>query len=92
MKEALGHGLALHQPHGARIAVRQYLLGILRGNLRKARGDDGDRLIPTHALEAPLALLADAAHGVQQPIGVVGPLRIARNLGAKHAGGGRMRR
>ena len=91
VEEAHGHRFALHQSHGSRIAVRQNPLRILGRDRRKAAGDGGNGLLPADPLEAPFSLLADAPHGIQQTIGVVGALGVAGNLGAQHAGGGGMR-
>ena len=48
------------------------------------------RLVPADAFELAFALLADAAHRMQQAVRVVGALGVARHLGAQHAGRGRV--
>ena len=50
------------------------------------RGDVVQRLVPGHRLEPARALGADAPQRLQQALGVVGALGVARDLGAQHAG------
>ena len=91
VEEAGGNALALHLAHRARIAVGQDGAGVVRGNGLQPGGDVGQRLVPAHGHElarAALAFGADALHGLQQPLGVVGALGIARHLGAQHTAGG----
>src|ERR1022692_831525 len=88
MEEALGHRLALHQPHGSGVAIGQDLLRIVRGDGAEASRDRRDGFVPTDSLEAPFPLLANPAQRMQQPIRVIGSFRIARHLGTERAGGG----
>ena len=91
VKEPLGHRLPLDQAHRAGIAVGQDLFRVIGRNGRESIPDAGDGLVPADAFETALALRSHAPQRMDQPIGVVGALRIARDLGAQHAGGGRMR-
>jgi hypothetical protein len=52
-------------------------LRIAQGDLAQARCNGGDGLVPADAFELALALLAHAAHGVQQAVLVIGALGIA---------------
>ncbi len=88
MEETLGHGLALHQPHGSGVAIGQHLLRIVRGDGGKASRDRRDGFVPGDSLETPFPLLANPAQRMQQPIRVIGSLGVARHLGTEHAGGG----
>ncbi len=90
VEEAGRHRLALQQAHGAAIAVGQDGFRRPRGDGLEAAGDGGQRLVPADALELALALLAHPAQRMQQALGVVGALRVARHLGAQHAGRGGM--
>jgi hypothetical protein len=94
VEETPVHRLALHQAHGAGIAVGQDGLGASRARRHdaQARGDVVERLVPAHGLEAALALGADAAQRLQQALRVRAALQVARHLGAQHAPGVRMRR
>ncbi|MCY1221265.1 hypothetical protein D9M72_333130 [compost metagenome] len=85
VEEARGHALALHQPHGAGVAVRHDRLRIARGDRLQAGGDGVQRLLPGDRRELAFALPADALHRRQQPVRVVGALGVARHLGAQHA-------
>ena len=86
------HRLALHQPHGAGVAVGQDGLRVACGDGCQPGGDFMERRIPADRLEAPLALGAGAAQRRQDALGVVRALGVARDLGAQHAVGGRVRR
>ena len=90
MKEALRHGLALHQSHGSGIAIGEDLLRIDRGDGGEPRRDRRDGFLPADSLEAPFPLLANTAQRMQQSIRVIGPFGIARHLGTEDAGGGAM--
>nr|GEU28155.1 hypothetical protein [Tanacetum cinerariifolium] len=90
VEEPRRHRLALHQPHGAAIAVRQDGFGIARGNRFQAVGNRAQRLVPADALELAFALGAHAAQRIQQAFVVVGALGVARDLGAQHASRGGM--
>ncbi len=85
VKEARRHALALHQPHGARIAVWQDGLRVARGDGGQAGGHGVQRLVPGNRLELAFALAADPLHWREQAVGVVSALRVARDLGAQHA-------
>ncbi|MCY1227605.1 hypothetical protein D9M72_398820 [compost metagenome] len=85
VEEACGHALALHQAHGAGIAVRHDGLRIARGDGLQARGDGIERFVPGNRRELALALPADALHRRQQAVGMVGAFGVARYLGAQHA-------
>ena len=90
VEEARRHRLALHQSHGAAIAVRQDRLRRAAGDIAQLIGDLAKRFVPADALELALAFFADAAHRMQQAFRMVGAFGVARDLGAQHAGGGRM--
>jgi hypothetical protein len=92
VEEAARHRFALHQSHGASVAVRHDALWIARGDVLQPAGDIGQRDVPAHALEAALALAAHAAQRMQHTIGVIGALEIPADLGAEHSRRGRMRR
>jgi hypothetical protein len=51
VEEARCHALALHQSHGAGIAVGQYRFGLARGNGVEARGNVVQRFVPADRLE-----------------------------------------
>ena len=90
VEKTRGHRFALHQAHGAAVAVWQDRLRIARGDRFQAGRDGRQRLIPADALELAFALLAHAAQRGQQAVRMVGALREARDLGAQHARRGRM--
>ena len=93
VEEAARHGLALQQAHGAGIAVGEDGLRVARRDRLQAAGDLGDRLVPADALEARRFVLGvDALERVQHALRVVGPLRVARDLGAQRAVGAGMLR
>ena len=88
VEKAHGHGLALHIAHGARVAVGQHgLLQTACGQVAQARGDVVQRHVPTHRFKLTRAFGADAAHGLQDPFGVVGALGVAGHFGAQRAAG-----
>ena len=87
VEESHGHRFALHQPHGARVAVGQNLLRIFRRQRRESVHDGRDRGVPVDGLEASLAFLADASHGMQQPVRMVRALGIACHFGTQDARG-----
>jgi hypothetical protein len=87
VEEAPGHAFALHLAHGAGIAVGNDGLGVARGDGLEARRDVGQRGLPAHRLELPAALGAAALERLQQALGVVGALGVARDLVAQHAAG-----
>ena len=88
-----GHALALHQAHGARVAVGLDGLGgigaVFRDG-RQTRSDVAQGDFPTHPLELASAFGARAFEGMQNPLRVVGALGIARHLGAQRAAGVRV--
>ena len=69
------------------VAVGHDGLRIARGDRLQPLRDVAQRLVPAHPLEPPGALGAAAPHRMQQALGVVGALGIARDLGAQHAVG-----
>ena len=81
------HAFALNLAHGAGIAVGQDGFGIARRNNFEARCNVAERRVPAHRLELAAAFGADALEGLQQPLGMVGALGVARNLVAQHAAG-----
>src|SRR3984885_7581406 len=85
VKEPLRHGLALHETHGAGIAIRQDAFGIVGGDVPEALGDARNRLFPRNSLEAPFSFLADAPHRMQQPLWVIGSLGVASHLGTENS-------
>ncbi len=87
VEESLRHRFSLHQPHRSGVAVRQDLLRVLRRQRGQALRDRCERLLPADSLEAPFPFPADAAQRMQQSVGVIGPLGVARDLGTEHAGG-----
>ena len=92
VKKAPIHRFALHQAHGAGVAVGQDGLRLARGNGAQPRGDLIQRRAPRDRLEAPLALGAHAAQRRQDALGVVRALGVARHFGTQHAVGRRVRR
>ena len=90
VEKARRHRLALHQAHGAAVAVRQDRLRIARGDRFQAGRDGLQCFFPADALELALPLLAHAAQRMQQPVRMVGAFREARHLGAQHARRGRV--
>jgi len=65
-------------------------LRVARGNRLQAVRDLVERLLPRDAFELAFSLFADAAHRVQQAVGVVRAFDVARDLRAQHAGRRRM--
>ena len=93
VEKAYRHRLALHVAHGARVAVGQHgLLQSARGQVAQARGNIVQRHVPAHGLKLARAFGADAAHGLQDAVGVVGAFGVARHLSAQRAAGLRVRR
>jgi len=85
VKEAGGDRLALHQAHGARVAVRHDGLWVARRNGLQSADDVVQRLVPAHGLESARSLGPHAAQRPQDTIRVVGAFGVARNLGTQHA-------
>ena len=90
VEKARGHRFALHQAHGATVAVRQDRLRIARGDRFQAGRDGLQCVVPADGLELAFPFLAHAAQRRQQAVRMVGALREARHLGAQHAGRGRV--
>jgi len=90
VEETQRHRLALHQAHGAAIAVREDGLRVARSDFAQALRDLVDRSLPADLFEFAFTLLAHAAHRMQHAIRRIGALDVARDLGAEHAGSGRM--
>ncbi len=88
VEEARRHALALHQPHRAGVAVGHDGLRRARsagGDRLQPAGDVGQRLGPAHTHEPATAPGPAALHRMQHALGVVGALRVARDLGAQRA-------
>ncbi len=82
---------ALHVAERARALERpDRLAAELVADLQQAFGDLGGGLVPADALEATLALRADAAQRVQQPVVGSDVIQIAVDLGAQRARGVRV--
>ena len=90
VEEARGHAVALHQAHGAGVAVGQDGLRVARGDGLQPGGDGVERLVPADGLEAAAALGAHAAQRLQHALAVIRALGIARHLGAQRAMRGRV--
>ena len=90
VEKARCHRLPLQQAHGAGVAVRQDGLRIARRDGLQPLRNVAQRLVPAHALELAAALGAGALHREQHPLGVLHPLRVAGDLGAQRAVGGRV--
>src|SRR5256885_232654 len=80
VEEAPVHALALHQAHGACVAVGQDGFGIARRQGLQARGDVGQRLVPAHGLELPGTLGSHAAQRGEHTLGVVAALGVLLTL------------
>ncbi len=83
MEEARGHALALHKPHGSGIGIRQHRPRVAGCDRLQARCDLPQRLVPAHRLPAALTLAAGPPQGLQDALGVLDALHVARNLGAQ---------
>jgi hypothetical protein len=80
--------VALHQAHGPRVPVRPDRLGAVTPlDPQQVLGDLVERVVPGDPRELARALLALAAQGEAQPLGMVVALVVAGDLGADHAGG-----
>ena len=84
--------LALHQAHGARIAVGQDGLRVACGDGLQPGGNGVQGFVPADRFKLARTLGANPAQGLQQAIGVVGAFGVTRDLGAQHAVGRRVRR
>ncbi len=80
--------VAHHQAHGAGILVRPHGFGAVAPlGLQKFFGHEVERVVPGDRGELARAFGADAAQRMQQPVGVMLALGIARHFRADHAGG-----
>ena len=79
-----GDGFALHQAHGARVAVGQEFFRALLDDGFEPLCDVGQGFLPTDALELATALGTCAFHRKKQTIRVVSAFGVARHLGAQH--------
>ena len=80
--------VAHDEAHGAGIVIRpDALRAVTLLGFEKILGDDIERVVPGDLPEFARALVADALHRMQQALGVVLALGVARDLGADHAGG-----
>ena len=85
MKKPCCDGFALHQPHGAGVAVGQDGLRISSGNHLQAGGDVIQRLVPTHGFKLTAAFGADAFERRKNTFGVISTFGVFGNFGAEHA-------
>ena len=85
VKKTSVHALALHQSHGAGIAVWQYGFGRAPGNAVQALGNIAQRFVPAHRGEMAAAFGAAAFERLQHSPGVVGAFGVLADLGAEHA-------
>ena len=95
MKEACGHALALHQSHGAGVAIGQdglRAVGAIRSDGLEASRNIAQRCFPTNGLKLARAFGSDALERLQDAIPVVSALGVARHLGTQCATGVRMLR
>ena len=84
---------ALHQPHRAGVVVRpDGLRPVLPDRLLQAFGKQVERVVPREPFKTSVALGADPPQRMQQALGVVDALGVARHLGTDHAVGIRLRR
>ena len=90
VEKAPVHALALHQAHGAGIAVGQDGLRVGLGDAVQPGADIGQRIVPAHRLKLAAALGPHPLHRLQHPVGMVAALGVFADLGAKHAAGVRM--
>ena len=80
--------VAHHQAHGAGIVIGPHAFGaVALLGLQKLFGDQIERVVPGNWPELACPLIADALQRMQQALGVMLALGIARDLGADHAGG-----
>ncbi len=69
VEEARGHAFALHQPHGAGVAVGDDGLRVARGDGAEAAGHLVERLVPGNRLELALPFLPTRRSGVSSRSG-----------------------
>ena len=87
MREAID-AVAHDEPHGAGVVIGPDRLGAeFTLGLIETRGDFVERLIPGNPRELARTLWSGAAHRMQQPVGMMNALGVARDLGADDAGG-----
>ena len=80
------HAVAHHEAHRAGVIVRPHALGAVAPLGRvELLGDEIERVVPRDALEAAGPLRADAAQRMQETVGMIGALGVARDLGADDA-------
>ena len=87
VEEAPIQALALHQAHGAAVAVGQDRARVLGGDVAVFRRDGVERLVPGDALEAALALAPHPLHRMQQAAPGIHALEVVGDLGAQRAVG-----
>ncbi|MCY1534575.1 hypothetical protein D9M68_699530 [compost metagenome] len=92
VEEAGGHAFALHQAHGAGVAVGQDGLRVAGGDGLQACRDVVQRFVPVHRSELAAAFGACAFERLQDALGVVAAFGVARNLGAQRTIGVPVRR
>ena len=95
MEEAPIHRAVAQLPDGTRVAVRQHTLRTpLGGDGPQPRGDLGQSFVPRNALEGgellpaperPLGHAGAAPHGIEQAVGRVDMIEVARYLAAQKA-------
>ena len=86
MREAID-AVAHHEAHRAGIVIGpDRLRAELALGRIEARGDLVERLVPGDARELAGALRPGAAHRIEQPLGMMDALGVARDLGADDAG------
>jgi len=90
VKKPCRHAFALHQPHGAGVAVGQDGLRVAPGNVAEPGRDVGQRRIPAYRLKLARAFGADAFEWLQDALWVVSALGVARHLGTQRAIGVRV--
>ena len=87
MRKAID-AVAHHESHRAGVVIgpdglrAEFALGLV-----ETRGDFVQRLVPGNPRELARTLRTGAAHRMEQPVGVMNALGVARDLGADHAGG-----
>ena len=84
VKKAPVHAFALHQAHGAGVAVGKNRLGVVLRNVVQALGYVGKGLVPTDGGELAAALGAAALERLQHAACMVGALRVLADLGAEN--------
>ena len=81
----------LHEPHRARVRVRQDRLGpVAPRDPREARGDERERLVPARPSKGGVALRPGADERMQEPVGRVDRALVPVHLRAQRATIGRV--